>query len=312
MSEYKNTIKKEVLKPAPLDFVLVGSGQVVDKYWLRSQIDGSANITDIISLEPERTFRQRNPDFAGTYHHSVSIDDTFTVLTSLAGEKGDLNIANVATTDIRLALTQKILQDPQFGNTRLFIEKPYALNHQDLELFTTLIEHYSSRLHFTEKYANGRADILYPYLPADRSPVKITGRLIEGTEYFRVIKDRIKSEGDHPYLHDGPELELGFHLLDIISVASKRFGGCEELQVREVYDLGQRIKDFEPGYGFGAILEMHTFSGNKILVDLQAGKADILTEKFIEFDYGDDVVGQEYTAGDPIDPVYELKMEEKK
>ncbi len=80
MSEYKNTIKKEVLKPAPLDFVLVGSGQVVDKYWLRSQIDGSANITDIISLEPERTFRQRNPDFAGT----------FAVLTSLTREKGRL------------------------------------------------------------------------------------------------------------------------------------------------------------------------------------------------------------------------------
>ena len=57
---------------------------------------------------------------------------------------------------------------------------------------------------------------------------------------------------------------------------------------------------------------MHTFSGNKILVDLQAGKADILTEKFIEFDYGDDVVGQEYTAGDPIDPVYELKNGRKK
>ncbi len=303
--------KKKVLNTTPLDFVVIGSGQVVDKYWLRSHVDRSVNITDIVSLEPEKTFRQRNTNFVGRYYHSSSVDDTFAVLVKLGEKEGDLNIANVATSNIRLDLTQRILWNPCFGNTRVFVEKPFASNRQDLDTFADLIKEHSSRLHFSGKYSNGRANILYPCLPEGKFPTKIKGRLIEGAEYFRVIKKREEREGGHPYLNDGPELDLGFHLLDIIGIAFQKFGGIRRLRLKKVYDLCQRREEFEPNYGFGSEMEAYTLLGDTILLDLQAGKANTLNERFIEFYYKEAVYGQEYTVGDSIDPVYRVENGEK-
>ena len=76
------------------------------------------------------------------------------------------------------------------------------------------------------------------------------------------------------------------------------------MQINRVYDLSQKRPEFEETYGFGAELELHNSTGDEILVDIQAGKGDCVTERYIEFDYGNYTVRQEYTVGDCIDPVY--------
>lgn len=305
--------RKERLKPQPLNFVVIGSGQVVDKYWMRSVGKGNVTITKIVSLESEEAFRKRHTNFSGEYHQLGSPDDTFAVLAQIAQESNTpLNIANAATSGVHLSLTQRILSDDRFANARLFIEKPYASSQEDLDAFKDLIKQHSSRLHFSSKYASGRADILYRNLPLDRPPQRITCRLLEGSEYFSVVKERVKTTGDHPYLHDGPELDLGFHLLDIVAGASLRFSGIKEMRIKSVYDLGSPREedgvkprdDFEPGYGVGAELELKTKSDDIITVDLQAGKFDGEDERSVEFDYGTIAYRQEYTTGNAFDPVY--------
>lgn len=288
-----------------LDFIVIGSGRVVDKYWLPSQVDGSVKITGIVSIEPEKSFRKRAPEFIGKYYHSMSADNTLTILASLAKKTRNLNVANVATSDVRLFFTQKILVDNIFDTTRLFLEKPYATNFRDIESFADLSKHYYSRLHFSRKYANGRSDILNSVLPV-RSPVKITGRLIEGTEYFDVIKDKV-DKGYYQYLLDGPELDLGFHLLDVICSVFQRSSGLKKIQVKEVYDLSRQTDSFEPNYGFGAILKACLCDGSEICIDLQAGKGNVQNQRFIEFDYGDVAFRQEYTVRDSQDPVFRIE-----
>ena len=289
----------------PLDFIVIGSGQVVDKYWLPSQVDGSVKITGIVSMEPEKSFRKRFPGFTGKYYHSMSADNTLVILASLAKKIRNLNVANVATSDVRLFFTQKILGDNIFDTTRLFIEKPYAINLQDIKSFADLLKHYSSRLHFSGKYANGRSDILNSVLPS-RNPVKITGRLIEGTEYFDVIKDKI-DKGYYQYLLDGPELDLGFHLLDVICSVFQRSNGLKKIQLKEVCDLSRQTNGFEPNYGFGAILKACLYDGSEICIDLQAGKGNVPNQRFIESDYGDVTFHQEYTVRDSQDPVFRIE-----
>lgn len=287
---------------APLDFIVIGSGEVVSKYWLRSEADGSLKIPAIVSLEPEETFRQRNPSYRGGYSQTTSVDDTLSRVTTLMLGQDRPNIALETSAEVRLAITTGILSSSD--QARLFIEKPYVSTRADLDEFGNLIAVFSNRLHLSGKYANGRANILYPYLPEGKVPERVKGRLIEGTEYFEVVKRKLLADGVHQYLVDGPELDLGFHLVDIIGVGSQRFGGIERVQVNRVYDLKEERPEFEEHYGFGAELGIWNSTGTLIIVDLQAGKADGSTERFIEFDYGDFVIGQEYTPGDSIDPVY--------
>lgn len=304
---------RETLQPTRLDFVLIGSGQVVDKYWLRSQAEGKVNIAAIVSLEDESSFRKRNPNFGGEYHFASSPNETFSHLSALAQRMGNLNIANVASADVRLSLTEQMVSDQRFDAARFFIEKPYATTREELSSFEQLIATDGSRLHFSGKYANGRANILYPHLPEGRTPRKITARIIEGTSYFRIVKEGVEQRGKHQYLIDGPELDLGFHLLDIaLTAAFKRFGGVAGIRVIEARDLSQRRFDFERGYGSSAILEVETETGKKIVLDIQSGKADAPNDRSIDFDYGDMVIGQEYTPGDSIDPVYVVIDGEKR
>lgn len=291
---------QEVLSASPLKFIVIGSGQVVDKYWLRSVKDGSIQITDIVSLEAESHFRGRNPDFQGTYNQSASVAETLSKVIDLAKKRTSPNVALATPTDIRLELVTGILSCSD--QARLFIEKPYADNQTSLDAYRELLARYSPRMHFSGKYANGRANILYSHLPKGVVPEKITGRLIEGTEYFNIVMKKLAAEGKHQYLIDGPELDIGFHLLDIIGVGSDRFGGTKAIQVNKVWDLNSTRPEFEVDYGFGAELEVQTSQG-KILVDLQAGKADASNERFIMFDYGDFTVWQEYTVGNSKDPV---------
>lgn len=296
---------REYLQPSPLDFIVIGSGQVVDKYWLRSEADGSVKIPAIISLEPEQSFRTRNPNFEGRYHQSTSVGDTLLRVEALVSGGISPNIAIATPANVRLALVSGVLSSS--NEARVFVEKPYAGNQADLDAFGDLISRYPMRMHLSGKYANGRANILYTHLPDGVAPRNIVGRLIEGTQYFNIVKERVANEGTHPYLVDGPELDLGFHLADILAVASGKFGGIEALRIARVYDLSLERAEFEAQYGFGAVLEIKNSGHEPILVDLQAGKADAPNERFMEFDYGDSTVGQEYTVGDSIDPVYVLR-----
>lgn len=295
---------REKLNQTPLDFVVVGSGQVVDKYWLRSVADGNARIPVIVSLEPEDSFRKRNPGFDGAYHKSESVADTLALVSSIVKGKPQPNIALVTPVDVRLDLAQEILKDPDLSEARLYIEKPYAEDLERLTAFEKLVAEYTPRMHLSGKYANVRAGILYPHLPQGRVPKRITARLIEGTEYFTIVREKLAKEGYHQYLVDGPELDMGFHLTNIVTSASERFGGISRLRITDVYDLSKANPQFEEHFGFGAELVIQTKNGDTIFVDLQAGKADAPNERFIEFDYGDMIVGQEYTVGDARDPVY--------
>lgn len=298
-------MKAEGLNSPALDFTLIGSGEVVGKYWLRSEAEGLVRIPNIVSLEPEKSFRQRNPTYKGGYYQTRSLEETVSRVISLTQGQNQPNIGLATPAEVRLVLATEILSNS--NQARLLIEKPYASTKEGLDEFGNLIQKYFDRLHLTGRYGNSRADILYPHLPERRVPSEITGRLIEGTQYFEIVKRKFNTEGNHQYLTDGPELDLGFHLMDIIGVGSQRFGGIKTIQINYVCELSQVRRDFEKHYGFGAKLVVTNSSGDSIIVDLQAGKADAPNERFIEFNYGDLIIGQEYTTGDSIDPVYILR-----
>lgn len=294
----------ELDKPSTLQFTVIGGGQVVDKYWLRSAQEGLVKIEDIISLEPEATFRETHPNLAINYYQTRSDEETITRLI----ETGATNVAIATPTAARLSLTRSILTNPKLAHIRLFIEKPFAGNYNELAEFEDLIVQHSDRVHLAGKYAQGRADIFFQQLPQDRLPDRITARLIEGSDYYKVVRERVEKEGTHPYIIDGPELDLGFQLLDVIGVWAQRIGEYDGFEIVSIADASQTETSIEPGYAFTGVVNLRTRSGKVIPIDIQAGKVDGSNNRSMTFHYtspGAELnVMQEYTAGVAIDPVY--------
>lgn len=288
----------------PLNFIVIGSGQVVDKYWFRSKAMGQIGISSIVSLENEVAFRGRYPEYDGQYRQSSSAGETLELVSRLSREIPNPNIAVVTSADVRLELVRGILEHA--NGSRVFIEKPYGTTHEEIDQMRQLLLRYSNRIHLSGKYATGRADILFPHLPEGKTPERISARIIEGTDYFNIVKEKVRSQGWHQYLIDGPELDIGFHMLDITGVASNKFGGIKDSKIATAFDLSQARPDFVPGYGIGATVLITNSEGKVIRMDIQAGKADAPNERFIDFDYGDFRIVQEYTVGEALDPVYSV------
>jgi hypothetical protein len=185
-----------------------------------------------------------------------------------------------------------------------FSLRPYARTLAEIDAFEELVKDHGEQLHFSGKYAEGRADIFYDQLPPGVVPKKIVANLLEGTEYFQVVKERVKATGSHPYLDDGPELDLGFHLLDIITTASDKFGGVDKVIVNWVTDPAEsNPAHFEPGYCFRASLTLTTLQGEAVEILLAAGKYNGPNERNITFEYEGYEFTQQYTVGQATDPV---------
>lgn len=294
----------------PLSFILVGSGQVVDKYWMPAQNDGLVKIAAIVSLEEKAAFVRRYPDFTGdfcTLSQDENNEQLIQTIAKLSHDHPDAQIALVIPAGDRLAVTQALLEHHLLNpTTTLFLEKPYARTSEEIAAFSALLDQFGDQLHFSGKYATGRADILYPQLPQGRVPRSIEATLLEGEQYYRVVTDRIARTGSHPYLDDGPELDLGFHLLDIITTAAQRFGGIKYILIDSATDLSQVREDFEPSFGFTAALTLITNSDEEVPVTLSAGKYTGDNDRRISFVYDDKTIQQQYTVGSAIDPVTEI------
>ncbi len=204
---------------------------------------------------------------------------------------------------IQLEYPNPILLDYELSKSKLFLEKPYSTKDEELNEYLLLIESYSSRLHFSGKYANGRADIFYKNLPPIL-PIEIDASLIEGTDYYNIVAEKFEKEGKHSFLEDGPELDLGFHLIDIVTNALISIDPIKDMEILNSEELSNSDIHFKPGYGFKAELLITTVKGKKIILRLQAGKADTSNNRYVEFYYGAYKIRQEYTVGYTDDPVY--------
>jgi hypothetical protein len=287
---------------------LIGSGQVVDKYWFRALGRGLVNITGIVSLEDESAFRERHPDFKGRYHQTKTLEETVEFLAGVIPLDKESIIANVATANVRLPLTKLFLQDERFDHTKLFLDKPYGVSIDEIRTLRDLIEQYPDRIHLSGKYAAGRGNILYKHLPLNIIPKSIDAKLIEGTPYFRIVNDRVQKEGSHPYLVDGPEWDIGFHIMSIIAEAADRFGGFSHFKLVHTADTSTHRPGFDPGYGFTAGIFLVTREGVKIPVETQVGKSKTASERFVKFNYShrnfNYTICQYYPTGKAIDPVF--------
>ncbi len=186
---------------------------------------------------------------------------------------------------------------------RIFWEKPFIDSPGEISEIQRLIRDYPNRIHLTSKYALSRADILYPYLPKGEIPEKITAVLLEGSPYFLALESRRKPN----FMRIGPEADLGFHLLDIISTVCRTcVSPITEIRftTSDVQELEGIIPKFLPHMGFQAKITLHLENEKSIPVFLQAGKFDGDTLRYIQIDYKNNLTfRQEYTYPIAIDPV---------
>lgn len=290
----------------PLDFMIIGSGDVVSKYWMRSHREKLLRITHIVSLETEESFRSRHPEYEGEFYQTTTNKNTYEYFASHINKK-PTNIALVATSDTRFPLLSHMLSDNRFVSAQFFIEKPYVSNRDEYQKLSTYVKIEPHRLHFSRRYTTGRADILLSALPKDVLPTRITARLIEGSEYFQSVQRKTRgNEKRQNHVDVGPEIDMGFHLIDITLNASRLFGGKSSFQLQNSQDLSSLRNGFLPGYGFQADIQIHLEGSQPIPFDIQVGKADVENERFIDFDYGDYSIKQVYTVGNAQDPVYKV------
>lgn len=290
---------------APFSFIVVGSGQVVEKYWCPAMVAGLIDIKSIITLAPADTVYDHNPRFQGdvvSISEKSEVEDAIFRSLQLYPEA---HIALVIPATDRLALTRALLNRHQeLRDSILFLEKPFARTCEEIAEYEELIRNFSANLHFSGKYTNGRADILYPHLPEHRVPQHITANLLEGSTYFNPVQSAVELTGRHTYLDDGPELDLGFHLLDIITTAATRFGGVKDVVTESAADLASQDEAFLPGYAFTAQLRLFTNEDAQVEIQLKAGKYDGEDNRTLTFEYPDRVVTQLYTNGTANDPVF--------
>jgi len=285
----------------PLSFIIIGAGQVVSKYWIRASREGLVRIVKIVGLESEDVAKGNFGNGKWNYEQTRGTEQTIEIISKLVKNK-NVDVALVIPPRDRLEII-KALSDEGL-RMRVFVEKPYADNLVDLDEYKKLItEDELVKFHFAGKYANGRANILYGQLPKDKLPLLMEMSLIEGSEYYQYVIDRIWKEGTHPYLEIGPELDLGFHLLDIGSTWARTRGrsNWKLIEARELSDVN---KSFGKGFGVSAKLELEV-EGYKIEVLVKAGKGDVENERFVKFRYDDGrVYIQNYSVGSASDPVF--------
>jgi hypothetical protein len=118
--------EKEANKP--LAFIVVGSGQVVDKYWFPAMEAGLVNIAGIVTLEKSTDVGQRHANFTGdvvgvsdAQPGDISITVVNEIVRLLEKTPGS-HIALAVPANVRLALTQALLESGIDKKTVLFLE----------------------------------------------------------------------------------------------------------------------------------------------------------------------------------------------
>jgi hypothetical protein len=291
---------------APIRFMAIASGQVFTKYWLPAYKRGVIEIVGTITLEdPE--ISQLDPAFESIPVYLTNSEQHTLNLLIEHSDKFEA-IALLVPADIRLTILKKILSEPRLNLKKIYLEKPFTRSLLELEEYFELIKENSSRLHFAGKYAYGRADLLIQKL-LDYSdfPIFINATMIEGTKYFSKITGNIE---ENLYVKDGPELDIGFHMLNIVSlyIQSKKVK-IVDIKVNEnsVKDLSAIRPYFLKKFGFAAEVTFLLDNQIQIPVFLSVGKADCVSERHIDFDFQDKRVVQHYTVTNAKDPVFVIE-----
>lgn len=284
----------------PLSFVVVGAGEVFLKYWIPADHANIVNISRIIDLRPQEEVL-KTPEYESRYQQTTGLKETL----DLIRETSCLNVAVVIPPGERLDLVESILNE--LPTKRVFIEKPFANNGASLTRYKELAVSHHDRMHFAGKYAQGRAKTMLELLP-NIAPSRIKASLVEGTRYFQKMSAALRKNGSHPFLEVGPELDLGFHLLDIAGAVLLKAGySLSEAEVcyETVADLSASNASFTPGYGFSATISVAFKDGVVIPFEIMAGKAPGPHDRQFEIIYPNGVsYRQVYSTPGHEDPVY--------
>ncbi|OGC69323.1 hypothetical protein A2415_03030 [candidate division WWE3 bacterium RIFOXYC1_FULL_39_7] len=283
--------------------MVIGCGQVFDKYWVPAHEKAQLVISGIIS---KNDTQQKHLNSGFPYHPTDSTKNTIEILMNTSDSYGA--IALLVPADVRLELLTAILSQPKLQTKKVFIEKPYTKDLSQIKEFKNLIKKYPGRLHFSGKYSYGRADNLIQILSkTDDLPLFINAVMIEGSKYFNKVMD---NQNTDLYFKDGPELDLGFHILNI----SAMYLNSKEDKIRTILINKNTVMDlncirpyFLPNLGFVAEVVFTLNSRRTVPLYLQVGKADCISNRHIDFDFKDKRIVQYFTTLDASDPVYEVR-----
>ena len=275
------------------NFIVIGTGSVFEKYWLPLQKKENINILQAYSIQKERDLNRIE------YKKINQAEDVSKDII----KKGYNNfiIAILTPSNNRRLYINSLLKNLKGKNYKIFIEKPYFRNLEEVSYYKKLIKTFSKHFYFSNKYCNSRANILFPNLPRNQIPTEIRGFLIEGSDYF----NKIINSNSNTYLEDGPELDLGFHLVDIITKAYYNKNFQDSIKINLAEDLLLRNKKFLKNFGFYSELK-YKYKNSEIKISLQAGKADTENKRGIIFKYKNFAIYQEYTYGSNMDPVFKV------
>lgn len=233
-----------------------------------------------------------------------SDEETLAILREIEGSEGLSNVALLTPADDRIPFIEKFLKEQAFSDSVLFIEKPFGRIHEEIEAMRHLDREYPGRLHFSEKYTHRADDFVNKASGAVFVPDKIEAKMIEGGHYYDVVKNR----RNHPYRKDGPELDLGIHILGIISAIAEKLGGFEGFEVVSASDpatdASQPKDQYDKGFVCTANLTLKVKNGKSIPVSLAVGKAKGRTERYINLNYqGAIELKQQFSEQGAHDPV---------
>ncbi|MCC7289784.1 hypothetical protein IT417_00835 [bacterium] len=277
------------------------------KYWFKALAANQVKVDRVISLEEPEQFESSFPSLRHAYLKSNDIEHTFSSIPL----EGDFDaIALLIPSHLKCQLVKKVLDTRAFDNKKVFIEKPYYIDEADLQVYKNLIESYGNRLYFSSKYAFSRADIFISSLVKEEGlPHKFIIRMFEGHKYYGSVMEQLKIFKRHLYLQEGPELDLGFHMINIVLKFISALPDVElkSCAIESCSDLSTKFKFFNQGFGFGAKLTIHLDKNRAIPVELEVGKASCDDERYIIADYGTHQVKQLYTTSNASDPVERIK-----
>jgi predicted dehydrogenase len=286
-----------------VNYWVIGCGKVFAKYWLPLVINKEINLAGVTSLRSPAEFNHHYLRLGINYHQTKDVETTLQILIKQRSKYGV--IALLLPADVKLELIKQILIEPKLRDKLVFVEKPYTRNILELNEYNQIIKMSHSRLHLSSKYRTGRAQILHQCLLKQKMfPTQINGYLIEGSKYFNLLNINKKH---NLYFKDGPELDLGFHLLDIVMAYMRQKSDTDfsvKIKSNSVNDLYGVREGFLPKLGFKAELIFKLTDGQVVPMSLAAGKVIGQMERHLDFDFGDNNISQTYTTTNADDPVY--------
>ena len=134
------------------NFIVIGTGSVFEKYWLPLQKKENINILQAYSIQKERDLNRIE------YKKINQAEDVSKDII----KKGYNNfiIAILTPSNNRRLYINSLLKNLKGKNYKIFIEKPYFRNLEEVSYYKKLIKTFSKHFYFSHKYCNSRANIL--------------------------------------------------------------------------------------------------------------------------------------------------------